>query len=158
MLALYGNADDTLSQFLALVQQGAGAIRFWDDSLSEWAPLVSATFGEDYTLEYLASGDLAGYTLLTVGEASSPGLAGDFNADGSVDGADFLAWQRGESPDPLGEDSLTAWKTNFGTSPPGAGISLAVPEPTAGALALLFPLVGRLGKAASKKRRLTAAP
>ena len=102
-------------------------------------------------MEYLSTGDLAGYTLLTVGEASSPGLAGDFNADGSVDGADFLAWQRGESPDPLGEDSLTAWKTNFGTSPPGAGISLAVPEPTAGALALLFPLVGRLGKAASNK-------
>lgn len=163
MLALYGNADDTLSQFLALVQQGAGAIRFWDDSLSEWAPLVSATFGEDYTLKYLSSGDLAGYTLLTVGEAISPGLAGDFNADGSVDGADFLAWQRGESPDPLGEGDLIAWKTNFGASAFEAGSSVAVaasvsvPEPTTGALALLIPLAGLHCRAASKKRRSFAA-
>jgi T5SS/PEP-CTERM-associated repeat protein len=162
MLALYGNADDSLSQFLELVQ-GTDAIRFWDDSLSAWAPLASATFGEDYTLEYLSSGDLAGYTLLTVGAASSPGLTGDFNADGSVDGADFLAWQRGESPDPLVEGDLTAWKTNFGASAfeAGSGVAVAasvsVPEPTTGALALLIPLAGLHCRAASKKRRSFAA-
>lgn len=162
MLALYGNADDSLSQFLGLVQ-GTDAIRFWDDSVSDWAPLASATFGEDYTLEYLSSGDLAGYTLLTVGDASSPVVAGDFNADGSVDGTDFLTWQRGESPDPLGEGSLTAWKTHFGTSASGAGSGIAaeasatVPEPTASALALLLPLVGRQRHAAKEKQRRLAA-
>ncbi len=66
MLALHGDADDSLSQFLDLVQ-GNDAIRFWDDSFSGWAPLTAATLGVDYTLEYLAAGDLAGYTLLTVG-------------------------------------------------------------------------------------------
>ena len=33
-------------------------------------------------------------------------LAGDFNNDGVVDGADFLAWQRGESPEPLSAADL----------------------------------------------------
>ena len=39
MLALHGNADDTRSQCLVLAQQGAVAIRCWDESLSERATL-----------------------------------------------------------------------------------------------------------------------
>jgi T5SS/PEP-CTERM-associated repeat protein len=68
MLALKGNADDSLSQFLTLVQ-GTDAIRYWNASLSDWAPLTTAIYGDDYTLQYLTEGDLAGYTLLTVGTA-----------------------------------------------------------------------------------------
>lgn len=68
MLALKGEADDSLSQFLDLVG-GTGAIRYWDASLSDWKPLTSAIYGTDYTLEYLTEGDLTGYTLLTVGAA-----------------------------------------------------------------------------------------
>lgn len=65
MLALAGEADDSLTAFLDLVE-GTDAIRFWDDSLTDWALLTTATMGLDYTLEYLTTGDLTGYTLLTV--------------------------------------------------------------------------------------------
>ncbi len=65
MLALRGDADDSLTQFLGLVV-GPGGIRYWDDGLADWAVLTGATPGIDYTLEYLTTGELAGYTLLTV--------------------------------------------------------------------------------------------
>ncbi|MCA9240084.1 MAG: hypothetical protein KDA37_07795, partial [Planctomycetales bacterium] len=40
--------------------------------LADWSHLTSATYGEDYTLIYRATGHLAGYTLLTVGELPAP--------------------------------------------------------------------------------------
>ena len=58
------------------------------------------------------------------------GLPGDFNDDGKVDGADFLAWQRGESASPRSPEDLADWQSNFGVSaasPTAAG----VPEPNA---------------------------
>jgi hypothetical protein len=50
--------------------------------------------------------------------ALQPGgsLGGDFDNDGDVDGADFLVWQRGGSPNPLGASDLAAWKANFGAT------------------------------------------
>ena len=71
MLALRGEADDSLTDFLDLIQ-GTDAINYWDTALADWAPLTNATYGDDYTLQYLTSGDLAGYTLLTVGTVSVP--------------------------------------------------------------------------------------
>lgn len=57
-----------------------------------------------------------------------PALDGDFDGNGRVDGADFLAWQRGESPSPLSPSDLVDWQTNFGL--PGASAqSDAIPEP-----------------------------
>jgi T5SS/PEP-CTERM-associated repeat protein len=130
MLALAGYADDSLTQFLDLVQ-GTDAIRYWDASLANWAPLTAATFGEDYTLEYLATGDLAGYTLLTVGRV------GDFDNDGDVDGRDFLAWQR--NPE-LG--SLADWQNAYGSDSLSA--TTAIPEPNCVVLLLgLMLLSGR---------------
>jgi hypothetical protein len=38
-------------------------------------------------------------------------LAGDFDADSDVDGADFLQWQRGE----LVAEELNDWTANFGS-------------------------------------------
>ena len=95
MLALYGEADGSLADFLRLV--GAfDPINYWDDSIADWASITEATLGTDYTLEYLTEGELAGYTLLTVGTVPIPG---DANGDGLVDGADvtILAgnWQFG---------------------------------------------------------------
>jgi T5SS/PEP-CTERM-associated repeat protein len=71
MLALKGDADDSLAQFLALVD-GTDAIRYWKASLSDWRPLTQAIFGVDYTLQYLTTGEFAGYTLLTVGSIPEP--------------------------------------------------------------------------------------
>ncbi|MEQ8847037.1 hypothetical protein [Botrimarina sp.] len=72
-------------------------------------------------------------------------LSADFNSDGRVDAADYTLWRdnQGQSgPDPVGDadgsrtvDSLDydRWAQTYGAA---AGTSLAVPEPTAAALAL----------------------
>ena len=52
---------------------------------------------------------------------------GDFTGDGLVNGADFLAWQRGMSPNPLSASDLNDWEENYGNPPPPANIS--TPEP-----------------------------
>ena len=70
-------------------------------------------------------------------QLTSTGTPGDFDTDGDVDGADFLAWQR----DPIA-NSLAEWQNNYG---PGSvlALSISVPEPTALALVLLgFVLLG----------------
>ena len=95
MLALQCNAENSLLDFFEWIE-GMDAINYWDDSISDWLPITGATSGTDYTLEYLTEGELAGYTVLTVGTVSIPG---DANGDGLVDGSDvtILAgnWQFG---------------------------------------------------------------
>ncbi|MCC6492333.1 MAG: hypothetical protein IT424_04870 [Pirellulales bacterium] len=82
-------------------------------------------------------------TALTLQDASA-GLPGDFDADDDVDGGDLLAWQRGESFDPLSGADLAAWQASF-----GAGASRAVPEPAAWLMALVA-----LGGVLGARRRL----
>ena len=53
-------------------------------------------------------------------------IAGDYNGDGKVDGADFLEWQRTDGT-PAG---LMAWQTNYGTGGLLSAATGAVPEPT----------------------------
>lgn len=53
---------------------------------------------------------------------------GDFNGDGDVDGDDFLAWQKGESPNALDPADLSDWQMNYGGALLSAS-SAAVPEP-----------------------------
>jgi T5SS/PEP-CTERM-associated repeat protein len=132
MLALWGDADDSLAQFLGLVA-GTDAIRSWDAGLADWAPLTAATLGVDYTLQHQTAGDLLGYTLLTVGTLPP---AGDFNLDGRVDGGDLLAWQRGASPLPNSPEDLATWRAEFDPTattpaiePPAELAPTAVPEP-----------------------------
>jgi T5SS/PEP-CTERM-associated repeat protein len=98
MLALLGDADANgdddilLAEFMGLIS-GTDAIRYWDGS--GWADITGATYGDDYTLDYLTSGDLLGYTMLTVGVFPIPG---DCNGDGIVTTADLEAvtghWQQ----------------------------------------------------------------
>ncbi len=86
MLALDGDADDSLAAFLGLID-GTDAIRYWDYPLGNWDDITNATLDEDYTLSYLAEGDLAGYTMLTVLEPVL--LEGDANCDGVVSADDY---------------------------------------------------------------------
>ncbi len=60
----------------------------------------------------------------------STGTPGDFDEDGDVDGRDFLAWQRGESPNPFTAGDLAEWQNAYVNGGLGAVGSLAsVPEP-----------------------------
>ncbi len=144
MLALGGEAGDSLAQFVGLVE-GTGAFRYWDDDLADWAPITDATYGDDYTLEYLTTGDLAGYTLLTVG------TPGDFNGDGVVDAADYSVWRDG-----LGaiytEADYQIWKTHFGQTAGGGLLSdYPVPEPSTMVL-LLFAALATFGRRVAGRR------
>ncbi len=147
MLALAGEADDSLAQFLDLIN-GTDAIRYWDDGLSDWAPITSATAGDGYALQYLTSGDLAGYTLLTVG--TLPTLPGDYNGDGTVDAADYTVWRDamgqsgavlaadGDGSGTVDEADYAVWKSHFGKTAGGGTLAHhAVPEPATLAMLLL---------------------
>jgi T5SS/PEP-CTERM-associated repeat protein len=149
MLALWGNADDSLAQFLGLVA-GTDAIRYWNASLANWAPLTAATLGVDYALQYQTTGDLTGYTLLTVGTLPP---AGDFNLDGRVDGSDLLAWQRGNSPTPMSPEDLATWRANFGPSA-ATPATTAVPEPDTVSLVGLASATLLLGYRLTRRRTL----
>jgi len=65
----------------------------------------------------------------------APGLDGDFDSDGDVDGADFLEWQRDFAN--LGAGGLADWEANFGAGVPAVAAASAVPEPSAIALLML---------------------
>ena len=56
------------------------------------------------------------------------GIPGDFNGDDIVDGLDFLAWQRGDSPDPLSQTDLDLWAANYGNSASTVS-TVQIPEP-----------------------------
>ena len=75
VLALNGRADGSLTDFLGLVD-GTDAIRYWDESISGWADITGATYGQDYTLNYITEGDLAGYTALIIPEPATLALLG----------------------------------------------------------------------------------
>jgi hypothetical protein len=72
---------------------------------------------------------------------ATPRPYGDHDNDGDVDGGDFLAWQRGESPDSLSAIDLADWKANFGAGFPASASSTAVPEPSTAVL-LIIAAVG----------------
>jgi len=72
MLALYDSSwtsGDDLTDFLALVD-GPGAINYWDGLA--WADITGATYGVDYTLTHLTTGNLNDYTVLTVTATPEP--------------------------------------------------------------------------------------
>ena len=87
-------------------------------------------------------------TLEVIYSLADDQTSGDYDADGDVDGADFLEWQRdlGTNVAPHGSGSdgdgsglvdagdLDVWRDNFGTTP-GELAASSIPEPAAGLLA-----------------------
>lgn len=69
------------------------------------------------------------------------GGSGDFNSDGIVDGRDFLAWQRGDSPNPLSAGDLATWQENYGG---GSLAAVSIPEPSTALL--LLAAVAAMGR------------
>lgn len=65
-------------------------------------------------------------------------LAGDFDGDGDRDGADFLKWQLGESPNPLSQSDLDDWQENFtNLASAMTAASTEVPEPSTGIMLII---------------------
>jgi hypothetical protein len=92
------------------------------------------------------------------------GLAGDYNDDGDVDAADYVAWRDAmdsnatlanetASPGIIDAADYNAWRANFGASASGrsAVIGPAVPEPTT--LVLLSAVVGQAVLWMPRRRR-----
>lgn len=75
-------------------------------------------------IEFVGLNGFGGYLNSMQLVANVSTIAGDFDGDGDVDGADFLKWQR----EP-GVGNLADWKTNFGDGG-AAPVGAAIPEPT----------------------------
>lgn len=71
-------------------------------------------------------------------------LPGDFNADGTVDAADYTVWRR----DGLPESDYNLWRANYGTTAGAAASVASVPEPTS----LLLVICGLLIPCCQRKR------
>lgn len=84
----------------------------------------------------LANGDI----FLDNFQGVSPGVPGDYDGDGDVDGRDFLAWQRGSSPVPFSSTDLATWQSSYNNGALAAVTS--VPEPGSAVLALVIGLLG----------------
>jgi T5SS/PEP-CTERM-associated repeat protein len=116
---------------------------------------VSGVFAnEDFSAASLASGltwdVLYSPTSVTL-KVVNASLPGDFDDDDDVDGADFLKWQRGESPNPLAPSDFADWKANFGATPPPTA---SVPEPSAGLMGILgAAFIARALIVANRQRR-----
>ena len=71
-------------------------------------------------------------------------VAGDYNGNGKVDGADYVLWRNGgplanevDTPGTVNAADYTEWRARYG-NPPGSGAgSSAIPEPATMALFIL---------------------
>ncbi|TWU17593.1 hypothetical protein [Bythopirellula polymerisocia] len=122
-LLQFKNAQESASAVQGLITSGF----FTTSSASPLSVSVVDVGGTDYTQV----------------SSASPGLLGDFDNDGDVDGSDFLRWQRGDSPNgvpgvSISPSDLTDWQGNYGAPPLSAVV--AVPEPATGVLVLFFSI------------------
>jgi hypothetical protein len=100
-----------------------------------------------------------GETLEGVVELAAVGAAGDFDLNGRVDGADFLAWQRsfGSSVSVAGAGAdgngngivdagdLAVWRSNFGLVG-NVGTTMGVPEPASSVVVTMLLSIGFLSR------------
>jgi hypothetical protein len=91
--------------------------------------------------------------------ATSSGIPGDYNNNGTVDAADYVVWRRGgplqnevDTPGTVNAADYDAWRTRFGN--PGTGSGASIPEPNTGVLAMLWCLfVGTLRRGTLSSQR-----
>ncbi len=154
MLALDGDGHGSLGDFLAMIS-GTDAIRYWDGL--DWAHITSATLGSDYTLSYSDTGDLAGYTVLTVNTPEpAASTDGDLNGDGEVNGSDLNLLLSGfESPPSLLNTlNLEALLGNYGRTDMNES-SDTVPEPSSCVGLLALCLTGLLARRRRKMQGIS---
>jgi autotransporter-associated beta strand protein len=105
------------------------------------------------------------YTLGVISVVTSPGVSGDYNAEGKVDAADYVAWRKfrntnmplPNNPDPLpiGDDQYESWRRRFGQVAAG-GAGGTVPEP-AGFVVLMLAAI-TFAVAFRRRRRELVTP
>ena len=148
-----GNLNEYNMAFVKFSEDGRAILTDHTDPDGDWAyfatiDAIDAMSGNDITRDgdvaypYIVGPEYYGVvdTLMTMGgNINVPGNVtfyfeyedADYNVDSEVDGADFLKWQRGESPDALSTSDLLNWKNQFGSGA-SANLSAAiVPEPSA---------------------------
>jgi uncharacterized protein YjbI with pentapeptide repeats len=107
--------------------------------LFDWtgvAPTGTFTISSLYTWNLTNLYTTGEVTLLAI-----PALPGDYNGDGTVDTADFVAWRKNDGT-PAGFDT---WRANFGATLGSSSSQFAlpaVPEPTSVLLLLSFAATG----------------
>lgn len=98
---------------------------------------------------------------------ATPVTSADFNADGVVDGADFLQWQRGNGKTigathqegdanrdgAVNDADLELWKGAFNAPP--ADATTAIPEPATALLSVAAALAGAAQKKVRRSSRRT---
>jgi hypothetical protein len=81
-------------------------------------------------------------------------LAGDYNHNGTVDAADYVAWRDGLAGGVFTPQDYNTWRANFGSkleAGGSAGASASVPEP-AGLLLIFFAIGGGVSFARARQR------
>jgi autotransporter-associated beta strand protein len=135
-LAITGNLDlGALGNFLDVSGVGTGLswiIATYTGTLTGAFETITSGYSVDY-----GTGTNSQVTLNSVG---SPGVPGDYNGNGIVDGADYVVWRNGgplqnevATIGSITPEDYTAWRARFGnTSGSGssAGNLSAVPEPS----------------------------
>ena len=112
----------------------ATAIGFDDNSRG--VPYYSSGYAGLFGLSATPYGDVDATFDNFRAEDIATGGAGDYNANSTVDGGDYVLWRKLSGP----SGSYTLWRSNFG-KPPGSGSGLdnggGVPEPASVVLILL---------------------
>jgi hypothetical protein len=127
--ALFGDNATSVGSF-----DGAFNFSFFNDGTGSYTAgglsLTNLMIDEFSAWKRLLSADEIAYLSVHPLSAALDGAVdGDFDANGFVDGADFLLWQRGGSPNPLSEGDLALWKAEFGSNAELVAGSVVVPEP-----------------------------
>jgi hypothetical protein len=110
-LVLFDGFVPAVGQSFNILSASGGVTGAFDDVLQP----AGMPFGLAFNVIYLP-------TIVQL-QVVSAGFPGDFDADGDVDGRDFLVWQRNPS---VGD--LADWQVNYGAGSLSA--STAVPEPS----------------------------
>jgi MYXO-CTERM domain-containing protein len=128
------------------------AVNAWKSGESNFGlNLRSVDTADGWSIKFTGSDSPPQLIINYTTDVITPTEDADFDADGDVDGADFLTWQRGVGTasggtlaqgDANGDGAINAtdlgiWKSQFG---PGA--VAAVPEPTSAALAAIVVAAG----------------
>ncbi|QDT73513.1 PEP-CTERM sorting domain-containing protein [Lacipirellula limnantheis] len=132
-----------LGPALALADNVADVFEFNDSQTI--SPHLNLTVTMNVFLTGLEGADVIDLNAFTqrFAQTGPTSLAGDFNNDKTVDGADFLRWQRGQSPTPLSQADLNVWRANVGQTLFAVSALLPVPEPSTALLLTLGAVVAR---------------